>query len=151
MWSYKIISTNYEANIKRIPMIVKPLERMTGESMIGYRTGNEDLAIDKKHGSNGNFCISRKNKRNTTKNWFHIQMAIICVMGMGNILVTKAFLPSIDNLLNVRFIHEKRHSVIFTTRCYFNNNILTAVVVKQTLRNKSCSNQKINATLLFQF
>ena len=78
-------------------------------------------------------------------------MAIICVMGMANILVTKAFLPSMDNLLNVRFIHEKRHGVIFTTRCYFNNNILTAVVVKQTLRNKSCSNQKINATLLFQF
>ena len=66
-------------------------------------------------------------------------MAIICVMGMGNILVTKAFLPSMDNLLNVRFIHEKRHGVIFTTRCYFNNNILTAVVVevvKQTLQNK---------------
>ena len=81
-------------------------------------------------------------------------MAIICVMGMGNILVTKAFLPSMDNLLNVRFIHEKRHGVIFTTRCYFNNNILVAVVVevvKQTLQNKSCSNQKIKATLFFQF
>ena len=54
-------------------------------------------------------------------------------------------------LLTFKIGIKKWHLFFHLSNFYLGVTALVADVVKPTLLNKSCSNQKINATLLFQF